>query len=187
MHKQSKSPGAGRRSKRRLINRIIRNDNVDYQSYYQAKKLRQPEPAMADTAPAAPTTTDPHPDGNLWYRWGKKRDWQDALEKAVAHKSFDVPEEDDMKSKTTTSTNNVNGIGFKEILALGLLGAGGMYALNKGATPPPAAPPAAVVQPATPATPPTYPGPPDSSYSVLFYDRDGNQITVPRLPDSLRK
>lgn len=186
MHKPLKKPGAGR--KRRLINRLIRNDNVEYQSYYQAKKLRQPEPLMADatTAPAA-TTTDPNPNANLWSRWAKTRDWQDKLEKAVSYKAFDVSESDDMKSKTSNSTNNVSGIGFKEILALGLLGAGGMYAINKGATPPPAAPPAAVAQPATPATPPTYPGPPDSNYQVLFYDKDGNPISVPRLPAELRK
>jgi hypothetical protein len=46
----------------------------------------------------------------------------------------------------------------------------------------------AVVVPATPVVAvPATPSVPDSEYEVLFYDKDGNRITVPRLPPEMKR
>lgn len=114
------------------------------------------------------SSTDEVIDKNkLWGWWYKDKQWQSDLHRKASHKALDIPEEmGDITSTTSTQT----GMGWKELVALGGLGLGGLYVMNDGkkeyVTPPP-----------TPAAT----APADSEYEVRFYDKDGNQITVPRF------
>ena len=74
-----------------------------------------------------------------------------------AHKALDIAEED---MNVSTEVNKI-GLGWRELLVV--LGTGlagyGLYNFYNSTS-----------------------EPADSSYEVLFYDKDGNQIEVPRLP-----
>ena len=82
----------------------------------------------------------------------------------TAHKALDIPQDDMNISPTTVTTT---GIGWKELLVMAARGLGG-YGISQMNNITTVAP-----QTASPA---------DSEYQVLFYDKDGNQIEVPRKP-----
>jgi hypothetical protein len=81
-----------------------------------------------------------------WARWARRVDWKDALHKKAAHKSLDIPDDmGDINAPKTMVSNN--GLGFRELLAIGALGLGGFYMLgDRGQEPSaqPVPPPAAV-------------------------------------------
>jgi hypothetical protein len=111
------------------------------------------------------------PDKNQLYgRYQKDEDWRTKLNKKLRHKALDIPMDDDVQVKNTTTTNS--GLGWKELAALGaiLIGGGGLYQLGsykaQQATPP------AVVAPVNG----------ESNYEIRFYDKDGKLIDVPRVP-----
>lgn len=191
-----------------VIRRRLRNNTFPFESFWQHNKKSKggatQQVAGTNTTPDTSSPSNPHPFDFMWKRWGMSSDWQDQLHKSAAHKSLDIPEDGVIKTSSKDTVNN--GMGFKEILALGTVGAlglGGVYALSNHNQTPPVQPPASVaplnpvqavvtqpvpvVPPAVAPVGPVYPGPPDSSYDVFFFDKDGNQISVPRLPNSLRK
>ncbi len=112
----------------------------------------------------------------LWPLWFKNQVWRQKVEEQTVRKALDIPD-NDMNIKTTTNS----GIGAAG--AVGIAAAAGLPGLALAAasifggssTP----------TPTPPATPPVQPpaavSPADSSYDVLFYDKDGNQIVVPHV------
>ena len=71
----------------------------------------------------------------FWTLWRRNQTWRDDLAKRAAHKALDIPE--DMGVNVTHQT--ATGIGWKELVALGLMGAagaGGAYLLTAKDAPP---------------------------------------------------
>lgn len=109
-----------------------------------------------------------HPHESIWKRWGAHQDWVEQLQKKATHKALDIPD-DDMQIVNASKTTN--GAGSGAIMAAAL--AGGIPAAVLAA---------ALGLSAMKNTPPTTPtGPTDSAYDVLFYDKDGKLIDVPRF------
>jgi hypothetical protein len=101
------------------------------------------ERAMADKPEQKNGELAPNPYEGTWARWARNIDWRDKLHKKASHKALDIPEDDVIQSSNKEITNN--GLGFKELIALGLLGLGGAYMItnnnNQQPTPPTQPPP----------------------------------------------
>lgn len=113
-----------------------------------------------------------NPQRSVWARWAKHEDWADALQRKATYKALDIPD-DDMQIVNASKTQTGAGGGAIAAAALAggipatvLAAALGLSSLKGTPSPPAANPPAVSV--------------PDTSYDVLFYDKDGNEITVPR-------
>lgn len=110
----------------------------------------------------------------LYGRYQDKEDWKNNLHKKTVHKALNIPMDDDVQ--VTNTTQNSQGFGWKELAVLAALGLGGA-AIYKTSGP-------QLIQqtqpPAAASTTPPDISVPDTAYDVLFYDKDGNQISVPR-------
>lgn len=91
--------------------------------------------------------------------------WRNKLHKRLAHKSLDIPLDEDMNV-----TNTRVGLGWKELAVIAATGLGGFYLWNQ------------TNQPATP-TQPAAVSPNDSEYDVRFYNAEGELIKVPHLDE----
>lgn len=72
---------------------------------------------------------------HLYGEYTRTERWRDALSKRLAHKALDIPD-DEMQINVDKSKK---GLGVKELLAMGVLVAGGAYGgslLTKPTTPP---------------------------------------------------
>lgn len=130
---------------------------------------------MTEQSPS-PQKANPH--DFLWPHWLRSQEWRQSLERKATHKALDIPD-DDMQIKVDKSNSN-NGIG-----ALGAIGiAAAASAVPGGALLYQAMQQTgadkAVIQTVAPAVPgqPQQPG--KAEFDILFYDKDGNQIAVPR-------
>lgn len=121
-----------------------------------------------NSSPTSDPITEPDKE-TLWGWWREANKWQQSLHRKATHKALDIP--DDMGDIEANKVIN-SGMGWKELAVLGGLGLGGLYVVNDKGEQVPLTPPPAVVQPAQPI--------PDSEYEVRFFDKDGNQIMVPR-------
>lgn len=103
----------------------------------------------------------------LYGWWYKNAAWRDNLDRRMAHKALDIPDDEAMQN-----VGNRIGMDWKglAVVIAGLLGAGGLTGHFLQPSPTPASPPAAVA-------------PADSAYEVRFYDADGNPIRVPHLSE----
>ena len=103
----------------------------------------------------------------LYGRYMDAEDWRQKLHKKLTHKSLDIPEDDDVHVD-----NSKTGLGWKELAVLGatIVAASGIYIFSPSSK-----------DTQTPVQPPAQQSPIDSEYEVLFYDKDGNQITVPHI------
>lgn len=93
-------------------------------------------------------------------QWQHATAWRQKLLKRASHKALDVPEED---VNITTTT----GMGWKELAIVAVVmmaGFGGLAWFLK--------PPAPVQHPGVSVA--------DTAYDVLFFDADGNPISIPR-------
>ena len=97
----------------------------------------------------------------LYGRYMAHENWTQRLHRKLAHKSLDIPEDDDVYVD-----NSQKGMTWKELAVLAALGLGGAgaYAYSQKAV---------VVKPEVEVA--------DSEYDVLFYDKDGNEISVPHI------
>lgn len=120
----------------------------------------------------------------LYGNYHKSVEKQQKLRDEVARKALNMPIDDDMNIDQDIKITKT-GFGWKEILALSAVGLGtyGIIAtgfnFGRQNTPPSAitaTPPLSPVQP-IPSVPPLS----DSEYQVLFYDKDGNLISVPHI------
>lgn len=110
----------------------------------------------------------------IWPLWFKNQEWKQRIEEQAVRKALDIPAND-----LQITNNTQSGIGTAG--TVGLVAAAGLPGLALAAasifggssTPTPPATP--------PAQPPAAVSPADSSYDVLFYDKDGNQIDVPHV------
>lgn len=111
----------------------------------------------------------------LYGRYQSREDAQHDLHMRAVHKALDIPERDDVQISNNTKT------GIGALGALGIAAGAGIpsaiiaaIAMLSGQKPPATVPPPmpAVQQPV---------GPVDSAYDVIFYDKDGNKITVPNI------
>ena len=105
----------------------------------------------------------------LYGQWLKGEAWKRKLQKAAAHKALDIAESEDVN----LSVNKSTGIGNAGLIgAVAAAGLGpallGLAMLLKGGSAP---------------APVTSPGPADSAYKVLFFDKDGKPISVPHITD----
>jgi len=90
------------------------------------------------------------------------------LEMKLAHKSLDIPE--DMGVNVTNTRRGLE-LGWREILAAGVVGATGLaFWMQPWQSP-------KEIEPTTTQQQ----GPIDTEYDVLFFDKDGNPITVPHI------
>ena len=98
---------------------------------------------------------------SLYGRYNEAEDWRSKLHKKLAHKSLDIPLDDEMNINQTKT-----GMTWKELAIIAAAGIGGgyVYTNERGVDPP-------VVQ-----------QPVDSEYEVRFYDSSGNLIDIPKLP-----
>lgn len=110
----------------------------------------------------------------LWARWGRNQTWRDKLAKKAAHKSLDIPEDDMNINNTRTGIGTAGMIGIAA--AAGLPGIITAALLGYSTLKQPAA-----AAPTPPVVPVVQQPPVDSAYDVLFYDKDGNPITVPNI------
>lgn len=117
---------------------------------------------------SADTPSDVNQRG-IWPLWTRQQEWRQKLERKATHKALDIPD-DDMNitnTKTGISTGGAIGIaaaaGIPSLAAAAILG----FALLKDKSEPPKA-----VDPVTVN---------DTEYEVLFYDKDGNPISVPHI------
>lgn len=104
----------------------------------------------------------------LYGHYQKARDWRENVMEQNAYKATDtVPPEDMQITKTQTGIGTLGTVGVAAAAGLpGLLAAGILgYALSRDPAP---------------QTTPTVTPPIDSEYEVLFYDKDGKLIDVPR-------
>ena len=110
-------------------------------------------------------------DDALYGEWLGKLRWQDALEKKLAHKSLNIPEEMAVNADNRQYTQ---GMTWKDILALGLLVLG-VYWLyrNTGID-------ESITQSTTTEVRETTQ---NKDYEIRFYDRDGNLINVPHISE----
>ncbi len=66
----------------------------------------------------------------VFERWNANRlDWQGKLERRAAHKALDIPLEDEVFVQA-----NKSGLGWKELLVVGLIGLAAAYVFTKPAT-----------------------------------------------------
>lgn len=91
------------------------------------------------------------------YAYGDYRDaekanwmWREKLAEKVAHKSVDIPMDNQMAIQADNRTTNVQGMGWKELAAIGALGLGGILGYGAVTKPTIVQPPAAAVAPAAP-------------------------------------
>lgn len=107
----------------------------------------------------------------LYGQYLKTERWRDMLHKKLAHKSLDIPTDEEMNVSNVHNTNTKSGCGWKEmlVLLLGMVSAGGAaaYFLKPSTATQPTA-----VAPAQPLS--------DSEYEVRFYDKNGKLIDIPR-------
>lgn len=98
----------------------------------------------------------------LYGKYQATADWRDKLHRKLAHKSLDIAEDEDVYVN-----NSKTGLGWKELLVLGLMTLAGLYFFQK-------------LGPQSPL-PSTNISPSDSEYEVRFFDKDGNPIIVPHI------
>jgi len=103
--------------------------------------------------------------GNLYGKYQESEDKKRKLFLRSAHKALDIGDDDMNISPKTTTT--INGVGWKELLAVAAVG-GAFYFGSQTSN---------IIN-----VPSNHVGPVDSEYQVLFYDKDGNAIDVPRKP-----
>lgn len=127
---------------------------------------------MSNAPPMPQRSPEPFSKASIWPLFTYNQWWQQRLARQAAHKAMDIPPDDGMNIK--------NGIGWPELLVIGvlLLGSVGlmMLATRHGKR----SEPAPIVAPAQSADPA------DSAYEVRFYDASGNVIPVPHI-SQLRK
>jgi len=104
---------------------------------------------------------------HLYGRYQRQEDWRNNLHRKVAHKSLDIPETEDVNVD-----NSRHGIGMKELIAIGAMVIGGPLAYAAFTQ---------FMKPEPEQKPPVSVGPVDSEYEVIFYDKDGNKISVPHI------
>lgn len=126
---------------------------------------------MAD----APVNDNTETKTSIWQRWGKHQDWADELQRKATYKALDIPN-DEMQIVNASKTQT--GASGGAIAATAL--AGGIPATVLAAMLGLSAMRGSQPQATTPAAPPAI-SVPDTSYDVIFYDKDGNQIAVPRM------
>lgn len=110
-----------------------------------------------------------HPHESIWKRWGAHQDWVEQLQKKATHKALDIPDDDMQIVNASKTTNGAGGVGLMAAALAGGIPATVLAAMlglsaMKGSPE------------STPAQPPV-----DSAYDVLFYDKDGKLIDVPRF------
>ena len=107
----------------------------------------------------------------LWPLWHRNQEWRENLSKKLAHKALDITDDDMNITQTKVGIGTAGALGIAAAAGLPSMAAvGGMaWALlrDKGEPTPP------------PTTPAVDVG--DSEYEVLFFDKDGNQISVPHI------
>lgn len=91
--------------------------------------------------------------GSSWV--SRQHAWQMKVDEELARKSLDLPD----RPKMTV----INGIGWKELLAIAAIIAGCVWAMQF-----------------IPSTPPTAPA--DAAYDVTIYDADGNIVRLDEWP-----
>ncbi len=107
----------------------------------------------------------------LYGRYEDKENWQNKLHKKTIHKALNIPMDDDVNVTNTSSS----GFGWKELAVLAALGLGGAAIYKTGGP--------QLIQntmPNAPANQQVSPADQQQKFDVYFYDKDGNQITVPR-------
>ncbi len=90
--------------------------------------------------------------------WEASQRWRQDLFRRATHKALDIPEDD-------VNINTKSGMGWKELLVIGVIlltGMGGVGWLLKDKTP----------------APPANMSVSDTAYDVLFFDAEGNPINV---------
>lgn len=100
-----------------------------------------------------------------WSLWRKNREWVDKLDRQIAHKALGIPDEVDIHAN-----NSRNGLDWKGLAVLAAAGLGGFALYQNGqqtANVPTGQREPVVVD--------------DTSYKVLFYDAEGNPISVPHI------
>lgn len=100
----------------------------------------------------------------LYGKFQRANDWQNNLQRKLAHKSLDIA--DDVELQVDNSRKNA-GMGWRELAVIAAAGIGGAYLYNQSQTPP--------MQP-----PPSHQSPVDTDYDVRFWDGDGNEINIPQ-------
>lgn len=103
----------------------------------------------------------------LWPLWLRNQEWREELSRKAAHKSLDIPEDEMNIINTKTGIGTWGAMGIAAAAGLPGLAAAGVlaFALLKDRDD---APPASMDVG-------------DSEYEVLFYDRDGNPISIPHI------
>lgn len=89
----------------------------------------------------------------------KRATWRSNLAKKATYKALEIPLEDGI------GVSVVNGLGWKEIAAIGAISLGFLFGLRSLDTQP------ATVAPVS-----------DSEYEVRFYDADGNRLPIDHRP-----
>lgn len=99
----------------------------------------------------------------LYGKYQEAADWRSRLHKKLAHKSLDIPEDDDLRVE-----QNKTGITWRELAVLAAAGLGGGYLYtNKNET--------------TSSASPVAVSPVDSEYEIRFFDGSGNAIEIPNI------
>ncbi len=99
----------------------------------------------------------------LYGKYQEAADWRSRLHKKLAHKSLDIPEDDDLHVQ-----QNKTGITWRELAVLAAAGLGGGYLYtNKNET--------------TSSASPVAVSPVDSEYEIRFFDGSGNAIEIPNI------
>ena len=95
----------------------------------------------------------------LYGKFQEAEDWRNSLHKKLAHKSLDIPIDDEMNINQTKS-----GMTWKELAIIAAAGLGGGYIYTNQQE-----------------LPPVSVEVPDSEYEIRFYDSSGNLIDIPKL------
>lgn len=111
----------------------------------------------------------------FWTMWRRNQQWRENLAKKAAHKSLDIPDDDMQIHNTRTGISAGGAIGIAA--AAGIPGAIASGILGYSLLTKPSEVPAP--EPSQPTV--SCPAVPDSEYDVLFYDKDGNPISVPHI------
>jgi len=98
---------------------------------------------------------------NPYTEFNKGLEWRRELAKTATYKALDIPESDGVE--VVVNRNISRGMGWRELLVVGGIVLGGLFAMRPDA-PDPTPVPAANV--------------PDTEYEVRFYDADGNPIDI---------
>ena len=124
----------------------------------------------------------------LYGTYLKHEAWKNNLSKKIAHKSLDIPLDDEMNITSTKSGMSTAGVlGIAAMVGIPPLAILGYMLLNKETPQLPPLPIMPQIQQVVPQAPQVVPQTQtapvkDRSFQIKFYDKDRKPINVPQLP-----